>query len=40
MMLKKLDYLKFDFLGLRTLTIIDKAIKSINDDLASQNKDR
>jgi DNA polymerase III, alpha subunit len=29
----------FDFLGLRTLTIIDKAIKSINDDLASNNED-
>ena len=36
---EKIGLVKFDFLGLRTLTIIDKAIKSINDDLASQNKD-
>jgi len=37
---EKIGLVKFDFLGLRTLTIIDKAIKSINDDLASQNKDQ
>ena len=36
---EKIGLVKFDFLGLRTLTIIDKAIKSINDDLASKNKD-
>ena len=24
------DQIKFDFLGLRTLTVIDKAVKSIN----------
>ena len=35
---EKIGLVKFDFLGLRTLTIIDKAVKSINDDLASQNK--
>ena len=37
---EKIGLVKFDFLGLRTLTIIDKAVKSINDDLASQNKDQ
>ena len=37
---EKIGLVKFDFLGLRTLTIIDKAIKSINDDLASRNKDQ
>ena len=37
---EKIGLVKFDFLGLRTLTIIDKAIKSINDDLASRNKDK
>ena len=37
---EKIGLVKFDFLGLRTLTIIDKAIKSINDDLASQKKDQ
>ena len=37
---EKIGLVKFDFLGLRTLTIIDKAIKSINDDLASKNKDQ
>jgi DNA polymerase-3 subunit alpha len=36
---EKIGLVKFDFLGLRTLTIIDKAIKSINDDLASKNND-
>ena len=36
---EKIGLVKFDFLGLRTLTIIDKAIKSINDDLASKDKD-
>ena len=36
---EKIGLVKFDFLGLRTLTIIDKAIKSINDDLASRNED-
>ena len=35
---EKIGLVKFDFLGLRTLTIIDKAIKSINDDLASKNE--
>ena len=34
---EKIGLVKFDFLGLRTLTIIDKAIKSINDDLFSKN---
>ena len=37
---EKIGLVKFDFLGLRTLTIIDKAIKSINDDLASKNEDQ
>ena len=37
---EKIGLVKFDFLGLRTLTIIDKAIKSINDDLASRNEDQ
>ena len=37
---EKIGLVKFDFLGLRTLTIIDKAVKSINDDLASRNKDQ
>ena len=36
---EKIGLVKFDFLGLRTLTIIDKATKSINDDLASKNED-
>jgi len=36
---EKIGLVKFDFLGLRTLTIIDKAIKSINDNLASKNED-
>ena len=36
---EKIGLVKFDFLGLRTLTIIDKAIKSINNDLASKNED-
>ena len=34
---EKIGLVKFDFLGLRTLTIIDKAIKSINVDLVSKN---
>ena len=34
---EKIGLVKFDFLGLRTLTIIDKAIKSINDDLVSKS---
>jgi len=34
---EKIGLVKFDFLGLRTLTIIDKAVKSINDDLVSKN---
>ncbi len=37
---EKIGLVKFDFLGLRTLTIIDKAMKSINDDLASKNEDQ
>ena len=36
---EKIGLVKFDFLGLRTLTIIDKAIKSINNDLASKSED-
>ena len=36
---EKIGLVKFDFLGLRTLTIIDKATKSINDDLATKNED-
>ena len=35
---EKIGLVKFDFLGLRTLTIIDKAVKSINDDLLSRNE--
>ena len=35
---EKIGLVKFDFLGLRTLTIIDKAIKSINENLASKNE--
>ena len=31
---------KFDFLGLRTLTVIDRAVKTINEYLAKNNKDR
>ena len=30
---------KFDFLGLRTLTVIDRALKSINEYLAESNKE-
>tara|TARA_B100000609_G_C17220381_1_gene439639 strand:- start:2103 stop:5555 length:3453 start_codon:yes stop_codon:yes gene_type:complete len=30
---------KFDFLGLRTLTVIDRAVKSINEYLIEQNKE-
>ena len=37
---EKIGLVKFDFLGLRTLTIIDKAIKSINDGQVSKNKDQ
>jgi DNA polymerase-3 subunit alpha len=29
---------KFDFLGLRTLTVIDRAVKTINEHLSSQNE--
>ena len=36
---EKIGLVKFDFLGLRTLTIIDKAIKSINEELISNNQD-
>ena len=31
---------KFDFLGLRTLTVIDRAVKTINEYLTKNNKDR
>ena len=30
---EKIGLVKFDFLGLRTLTVIDRAVKSINKDL-------
>ena len=30
---------KFDFLGLRTLTVIDRAVKTINEYLSEQNKE-
>ena len=37
--IKKLGLLKFDFLGLKTLTIIDKAEKIINDSLKQEKGD-
>jgi DNA polymerase-3 subunit alpha len=37
--IKKLGLLKFDFLGLKTLTIIDKAEKIINDTPGDEKKD-
>jgi DNA polymerase-3 subunit alpha len=37
--IKKLGLLKFDFLGLKTLTIIDKAEKIINDTLKQEKGD-
>jgi len=39
--IKKLGLLKFDFLGLKTLTVIDKAEKIINESLSSeQNREQ
>ncbi len=35
---EKIGLVKFDFLGLRTLTVIDRAVKSINASLKDQNK--
>ena len=35
---EKIGLVKFDFLGLRTLTVIDRAVKSINKDLENSNK--
>ena len=35
---EKIGLVKFDFLGLRTLTVIDRAVKSINEDLDEYNK--
>lgn len=35
---EKIGLVKFDFLGLRTLTVIDRALKSINSSLKDQNK--
>ena len=35
---EKIGLVKFDFLGLRTLTVIDRAVKSINEGLADSNK--
>ena len=35
---EKIGLVKFDFLGLRTLTVIDRAVKSINEDLDEFNK--
>ncbi|HUJ16710.1 MAG TPA: DNA polymerase III subunit alpha [Nitrospirota bacterium] len=32
---EKIGLVKFDFLGLRTLTVIDKAVKTVNDRLAT-----
>lgn len=36
--IEKLGYVKFDFLGLKTLTIIDQAVKSINESLTDPNQ--
>ena len=36
--IEKIGLVKFDFLGLRTLTVIDRAVKSINEDLENSNK--
>ena len=38
MMLEKIGLVKFDFLGLRTLTVIDRAVKSINKNLDESKK--
>ena len=35
---EKIGLVKFDFLGLRTLTVIDRAIKSINEDKQDSDK--
>ena len=35
---EKIGLVKFDFLGLRTLTVIDRALKSINDNLEDSKK--
>ena len=35
---EKIGLVKFDFLGLRTLTVIDRAIKSINEDKKDSDK--
>ena len=35
---EKIGLVKFDFLGLRTLTVIDRAVKSINETLEDSNK--
>ena len=35
---EKIGLVKFDFLGLRTLTVIDRAVKSINEGLGDSNK--
>ena len=37
---EKIGLIKFDFLGLRTLTVIDKALKSINKMLAEKNMEQ
>jgi DNA polymerase-3 subunit alpha len=37
--IETIGLVKFDFLGLRTLTIIDWALKAINQELASEGKD-
>ncbi len=36
--IEKLGYVKFDFLGLKTLTVIDKAVKYINESLDDPDK--
>lgn len=35
--LEKIGLIKFDFLGLRTLTIIDKTVRAINQDTTAEN---
>ena len=36
--IEKLGYVKFDFLGLKTLTVIDKAVKFVNESLTDPNQ--
>ena len=36
--IEKLGYVKFDFLGLKTLTVIDKAVNFINQNITIEEE--